>query len=132
MSTFKNVEITEDLYGVVDDYIIERDSNESGNWIKYKSGIIMQWGRQRCSNVNINIKTDGNTLFRSDQFKIYYPQKILNTAVPFLSTATNTGCFVTYSTGVVTTDGIGFWFSSGVQLTGRTFDVNWFVIGSYV
>ena len=43
MSTFKNVEITEDLYGVIGDYIVETGENDNGNYVKYNSGRLVMW-----------------------------------------------------------------------------------------
>ena len=50
MSTFKNIEITEDITGIIGDYVLEFIKNDYGMYRKWKSGFLECWGE--CDLVN--------------------------------------------------------------------------------
>lgn len=50
MSTFNELTVTEDINGVVGDYVLEFEKNDYGMYRKWKSGFLECWGN--CDLVN--------------------------------------------------------------------------------
>ena len=133
MSTFKNVEITEDLYGVIGDYIVETGENDNGNYVKYNSGRLVMWGTKQFSGVDIYVR-ENNTMqmYNSIHMSLDFPMTSLTACALQLINCSRTGAFVS---GSVTEDGFkskaGFWFYHGTPIYDTDQCVHWLAIGTW-
>ena len=132
MSTFDNVTVNEDINGVIGDYIVEVGENDNGKYIKYNSGRLVMWGTASFNGVAINNNESGlNKVYNSIQYYAYFPINSLTRSVAFVQCISNTGAWVSLSTGTDLTKGVGFWFYHGIAISNASLTVHWQAVGTW-
>lgn len=132
MSTFDSVTVNEDINGVIGDYIVEAGENDNGKYIKYNTGRLVMWGSTSFSGVAINNNESGlNKLYNSIQYYAYFPIISLTRSVAFAQCISNTGAWVSLSTGTDLTKGVGFWFYHGIAIPSASLTVHWQAVGTW-
>lgn len=75
MSTLKNLVVTESIDGCIADYVVEKDTNENGWYIKYNSGFLIG-GRGPCILSSPEVASAYGSLYQGIMYiNLPYPLK---------------------------------------------------------
>lgn len=132
MSTFKNLNVSEDITGCVADYIIDRGKEGYCNWEKYKSGKLIQYGTTK---ITTEIDNRGDTgkeyqLYNSVMLGIDLEIPDLDRQYCNITCMSNTGSFAVVSTSYTTTH-LGFWLYNDLVISSRSFIIQFIDIGTW-
>ena len=135
MSTFKNLNVSEDITGCVADYIIERGKEGYCNWEKYKSGKLVQYG---STSITAAINNRGGTgqqeyhLYNSVLLSIDLEIPNLDREYCNITCISSTGSFAVISKSYITsTTRLGFWLYNDLLISSESFIIHFIDIGTW-
>lgn len=132
MSSFKNLNISEDITGCIADYVIDRGKNGYCNWEKYKSGKLIQYGQ---TTVTTAINNRGDTgkeyqLYNSAMQGIDLEIPNLDRQYYNITCISNTGSFAVISSSHYPTL-IRYWLYNDIVISNRSFIIYFIDIGTW-
>lgn len=140
MAKLKNTVINGDLEiignliygGGSHDYIVEEVSTSSDTYIKFNSGKLIMYGNRDYTNVAINNRLNTSTyVYNSIQYIMTFPIKSTTPIYVMIHNYSNTGAYVSGSTGGNKLETLGFWFYSLVSISSSSHHVNYLAIGTW-
>ena len=114
------------------DYIIEEVSTKDDTYIKFNSGKLIMYGNRDFANIAINNRPNTSTyVYNSTQCKITFPVESITNCIVMLHNYSNSGAYVSGSTGSNKLKDVKFWFYLPMSAASTSQYVDYLAIGRW-
>ncbi|MBC5688243.1 hypothetical protein H8S37_04775 [Mediterraneibacter sp. NSJ-55] len=125
-------DIDDDITTLNSNFIVEENKNSNGNYRKWSNGILEMWGKKALNNVNINNRPNtSTTVYNSIQYRITFPFASLSECIITCTNYSNTGAWVSLSTGGDRKSSFMFWLYCSPTSSGGSHYVCWRAMGTW-
>ena len=115
-----------------DNYIVEEGENDNGHYRKWSNGTLEMWGKLILNNVNINNRSNtSTTVYNSTQYRITFPFASLSECIVTCTNYSNTGAWVSMSTGGDRKSSFMFWLYAAGISNGNSHYICWRATGTW-
>ncbi len=127
-----NADLSNSISQLNDNYIVEEGENDNGHYRKWSNGTLEMWGKLILNNVNINNRSNtSTTVYNSTQYRITFPFASLSECIVTCTNYSNTGAWVSMSTGGDRKSSFMFWLYAAGISNGNSHYICWRATGTW-